>query len=77
MLKKWWQSRTIWAGLATIVMAIAGIAKVVPESVNDILAFGQIISGALTIYFRKTTTVGVGTLFADNRISGARVRMDQ
>lgn len=72
-MKQWWRSRTIWAGLATIVMGFASLLKITPEWLDDTLAVGQIASGALTIYFRKTTKIGVAAVFADNRISGTRV----
>jgi len=72
MLKQWWQSRTIWAGLTTIALAVLSLTDVLPVAAREIIDIAQIITGLATIYFRKTTTTDVNRIFADNRFSGTR-----
>ncbi|WP_225205369.1 hypothetical protein [Novosphingobium huizhouense] len=49
--KPWWQSSTIWAGLGSLVVAIAGFVLDQPASSSDIVQGGveaqQVLTGVL------------------------------
>lgn len=71
-MKNWWKSRTIWAGITTMVLAVATLTDALPETIEDAFGLLQFFTGALTVYFRKTTKVGIGAVLADNRLTGMR-----
>ena len=54
--KPWYQSRTMWAGIATALTGISGLALPVPPTVTSTLS---ILGGLLTAYFRAQTTTTI------------------
>jgi hypothetical protein len=72
MVKRWWHSRTIWAGVFAIVTGAATLARVFPQDVENALAMASMFNGALVIYFRRTTNTGIIGAISDNRITGLR-----
>ena len=66
LLKQWWKSRTIWAGLAVTVLAGLSFFHLVPREVDDLTNFFQFWLGILTIYFRRTTKAGI--IGADDKV---------
>lgn len=71
MNKRWWESKTVWAGVATVLIGLAGaIGAQVPNDLtpdwagNTIAkiatAAGTVIAGALAIWGRVKATKFIG-----------------
>lgn len=56
--KPWWASKTIWAGLATAIMAVLTAGGILPEFITENLIDTVLtaVLGVLTIVFRGTAT---------------------
>ncbi len=56
--KKWYKSRTVWAGILTVGFSLARAFEMLPATFTDSMTdeLVQTILGIVTVYFRLDTT---------------------
>lgn len=60
--KDWYKSKTIWAGLITTLLAVAGIFGFTTDlDANTIVNAAFALLGALGVYGRVTATTAIGS----------------
>lgn len=60
--KNWYESRTVWVGIVTVMFSLLKSFNILPEGLSEeaVVSLFMALSGVLTVVFRVKATAPVG-----------------